>query len=352
MKRLAEIFFTFGLLVMTFYILSIGSSLLIPILIAIVIWYLIISISGALKKVSLFGWHLPDLLAMLMSIGLCMMMIYMTFDMLTTSMAQFIAELPIYQERLVTLVNKILVSLGLDKTFENIQLFDQSSLVRFASGVAQTLTTIAGNMGIILIYVLFLLLEYQSFDAKLAAMFSNKEKLQNTQNMITQISLQIQFYTRIKIILSLATALLSYLVMHFVGVDFALFWAQLIFLLNFIPTIGAILATILPCLLTILQFDTWYPFIIVTSVLTTIQFTIGNIIEPRLIGKSVNLSGLVIVISLALWSKIWGVAGMFLCVPMMVILNIIFANFEWTRPVAIMLSSDGKVDEPIYNHSA
>lgn len=329
---------------MTLYVLSIGSSLLIPILIAIVIWYLIISIAGALKKVSLFGRHLPYLIAMILSIALCLVMIYMVFDMLTASMAQFITELPIYQQRLVVLVNKILVSLDLDKTFENIKLFDQGSLVRYASGIAQTVTTIAGNMGIILIYVLFLLLEYQSFDTKLAAMFSDKQKLQNTQKIIAEISLQIQSFTRIKIVLSIITAFLSYLVMYFVGVDFALFWAQLIFLLNFIPTVGAIIATILPCLLTILQFDSWYPFIIVTTILTTIQFTIGNIIEPKLIGKSVNLSGLVIVISLALWSKIWGIAGMFLCVPMMVILNIIFSNFEKTRPIAIMLSSKGNID--------
>lgn len=344
MKHLAEIFFTFTLLALTVYVLSVGSSLLIPLFIAIVIWYLIISIAGALKKVSLFGRHLPPLLALLGSIGLCFFMIYMTFDMLTVSMGQFIAELPVYQERFIALTNKILASLGLEKVFKNLELFDQGSIVRFASGIAQTLTTIAGNMGIIAIYVLFLLLEYQSFDTKLAAIFSDKQKLQNTQNVISEISLQIQSYTRIKITLSIITAFLSYLVMRFVGVDFAIFWAQLIFLLNFIPTIGSILATILPCLLTILQFDSWYPFFIVTTVLTAIQFTIGNIIEPRLIGKSVNLSGLVIVISLALWSKIWGIAGMFLCVPIMVILNIIFANFERTRPIAIMLSSNGKID--------
>jgi predicted PurR-regulated permease PerM len=217
-------------------------------------------------------------------------------------------------------------------------------VINFISGMAQTMTSIAGNTGIICVYVLFLLLEYQSFDTKLASIIHDEKKLKRTQRVIQHISSQTQSYMRIKTVISLTTAFLSYLTMYFVGVDFAGFWAQLIFLLNFIPTIGSIIATILPCLLTILQFESWYPFIIVTTTLVSIQFTIGNIIEPKVIGKSVNLSGLVIIISLALWAKIWGIAGMFLCVPIMVILNIILANFEKTRPLAIILSSSGDIE--------
>ena len=82
-------------------------------------------------------------------------------------------------------------------------------------------------------------------------------------------------------------------------------------------------------------------------ILVVIQFLIGNIIETRLMGRSLNLSALVVLFSLALWGSIWGVVGMFLCVPITVILMIIFSNFEKTRPIAVLLSSNGKIDKKL-----
>ena len=139
------------------------------------------------------------------------------------------------------------------------------------------------------------------------------------------------------------TGVLSYLVLVTVGVDFAALWGMLIFLLNFIPTIGSILAVIPPILLSLVQFKGLTPFFIVMSSLISIQIIIGNILEPRLAGKSLNLSPLVILLSLVLWGKIWGIVGMFLCVPITVILNIVLANFESTKSIAIMLSANGKI---------
>jgi len=118
---------------------------------------------------------------------------------------------------------------------------------------------------------------------------------------------------------------------------------MLIFFLNFIPNIGAIVATVFPALLALIQFQTWGPFIIITTGLVSLQFIIGNIIEPRFMGKSLNLSTLVIMISLSVWGAIWGILGMFLSVPITVIMMIVFAHFEATKPVAILLSQDGRI---------
>jgi len=96
----------------------------------------------------------------------------------------------------------------------------------------------------------------------------------------------------------------------------------------------------------LVQFDTFQPFFIVVSCLATIQFTIGNILEPRFMGSSLNLSPLVVMLSLAIWGSIWGVAGMFLSVPFTVILMIIFSQFEKTQNIAILLSQDGNIKKP------
>ena len=139
------------------------------------------------------------------------------------------------------------------------------------------------------------------------------------------------------------TGLISYLVLKVVGVDFASFWAVLIFLLNFIPTIGSIIATLFPSLLTLVQFPTLGPFIATISVLTAVQFCIGSLLEPRLMGNRLNLSPIVILLSLGLWGSVWGIPGMFLCVPITVIIMIICSYFPGTRPLAILLSGNGKV---------
>lgn len=129
-----------------------------------------------------------------------------------------------------------------------------------------------------------------------------------------------------------------------IGVDYAEFWALIIFLLNYIPTIGSMLAVLFPSMLAIVQFGTVLHPVLTLCLLGGVQFAIGNLIEPRLMGRSLNLSPLVIMLALTFWGAIWGITGMLLCVPITVILMIIFSEFKQTRPIAIMLSADGIVN--------
>ena len=148
--------------------------------------------------------------------------------------------------------------------------------------------------------------------------------------------------------LAIVTSSLAYAVMRWVGVDFAGFWAVMVFFLYYIPTVGSILAIVAPALLTLVQFDHLTPFLIVLIVIGTIQIVTANVIEPAIMGRSLNLSPLVVILSLMVWGTMWGVVGMFLCVPIMVVLLIVLAHFETTRPVAILLSADGRIPEPTH----
>ena len=158
-----------------------------------------------------------------------------------------------------------------------------------------------------------------------------------------QVSQDIQIYLRIKITLGLIMALIGYGIMWAVGLDFSGFWAVLIFFFYFIPTVGSMLAIVSPMLLTLVQFDSLTPFFIVTLTMGVTQITMANVIEPAIMGRSLNLSPFVIILSLMVWGTVWGVIGMFLCVPIMVIVMIVLANFEQTRPVAVLLSADGRI---------
>ena len=197
-----------------------------------------------------------------------------------------------------------------------------------------------------MIYILFLFLEQGNFDQKITALFSSSGSEEDVRKIITRIRNDIQKYISIKMFTSSMTGLLSYIFLRIVDVDFAGVWGLLIFLLNFIPTVGSIIATIFPAMIALAQSDGYTLFILVLVGIGALQICIGNILEPRLMGNSFNLSPIVILLNLGLWQYIWGIPGMFLCVPFLIILTIILSHFPRTRPIAIILSSDGRLRVP------
>ena len=132
--------------------------------------------------------------------------------------------------------------------------------------------------------------------------------------------------------------------MLFIGIDAPLFWAFLIFVLNFIPTIGSLIATTFPTIFAILQFGEFTPGFLVLAIIGSIQLVVGNFIEPKLMGNTLNISPLVVFLTLAIWGVMWGVIGMLLSVPITVILIIIMSEFPGTKPIAILLSQRGKLN--------
>ena len=127
--------------------------------------------------------------------------------------------------------------------------------------------------------------------------------------------------------------------------NFAIFWAFLIFLLNFIPTIGSLLATLFPVAFSLLQFGEFTTASIILIIVSAIQIVIGNFIEPKWMGNSMNISPLISILSLMFWGLIWGTTGMIISVPFTVVVIIILSEIESTRPLAILLSEKGDISE-------
>jgi predicted PurR-regulated permease PerM len=111
--------------------------------------------------------------------------------------------------------------------------------------------------------------------------------------------------------------------------------------LNFVPNIGSIVATAIPTLAALVQFDSWTPVVLIFTFIGLIQFSVGNLIEPGLMGRSLNLSPFVIILSLTFWGAIWGIVGMFLAVPIMVMVMITCSHVPSLHPIAVLLSRDG-----------
>jgi len=264
-------------------------------------------------------------------------------DLIQSNATQVMAAAPSYKPRIQQLVDSVASLFGVQQPPSIRQMIASLDFGPWVSRFATALTSLIGNIGLILIYVLFLLMEQNTFAYKVKALFPDTERRQQVQGMLQQMNKEIQSYLGIKTLISVVTGLLSYMVLLLVGVDYAAFWGVTIFLLNYIPTIGSIVATVFPAVLALIQFDTVTPFLIVVVGLTTIQFLIGSLLEPRMMGNTLNLSPLAVLLLLALWGSVWGVVGMFLSVPLSVIALIVLSHIESTRPIAIFLSSSGEL---------
>ncbi|MDR0303768.1 MAG: AI-2E family transporter [Chitinispirillales bacterium] len=199
------------------------------------------------------------------------------------------------------------------------------------------------NSALVLIYLVFLYGERVNFNKKFKKIREINPKFEKLDNIIRDIGGNLVGYFNIKTIVSFVTAALAYPVMSGFGLDFVWLWAAIIFILNYIPTIGSIVATTLPSVLGIIMFDSFIDAVFMAFILTTIQFIIGNVVEPKFQGDRLNLAPIMILLSLAIWGAIWGIVGMFLAVPIMVTINAALSQFETTKPLAMLFSSTGDI---------
>lgn len=338
--------FTFLLLstVIIGHLLIVARTLLFPIIIAIFLWHLLNTMASLIKNSYVFGEYLPNWLCLLFSIAILVIIIYKLTEIIGNNVNDVINTAPRYQENLIALLKNFGARFHINtERFIN-EFIKGFSFQGVVSNIYTLFTTITSNAFLIALYVFFLFLEQRVMRLKLDALFPLKKHLNLTNQILSQIVSDTQTYMGIKTVMSGLTALTSWFIMKSVGLDFAEFWALLIFFLNFIPNIGSIIATAFPALLALIQFETsWWPFMVITGGIIMTQFIVGSLIEPRFLGKSLNLSPLVILLALAVWGQLWGILGLFLCVPITVMMMIVLSHFEKTKSIAILLSQNGQI---------
>lgn len=330
-------------LIIVFYILVVGKSLLLPLVIAIVMWYVILAFSSNFEKIKVKDKNIPHFLALIFSFLVLGFVTWIIVSILQFNIGKMILKAPEYQEKVYLLMSTTLAWFGISEIPSLSNIIETLSFSRLLGFMTDLFTKLAGYAGMALIYLVLIFLEYKIFSKKIERFLDNSEKYSRFCEVIKKIDTDIKTYVSIKSGMSLLTAVLSYLILLAVGIDFPLFWAMLIFILNYIPTIGSIIAVTFPLILSLVQFPTPTPFVVLLFLLIAVQVAVGNILEPKLMGKSLNLSPLVIILSLGLWGAIWGVVGMFLSIPIMVIVNIILSKIPQTKGLAIMFSAKGKV---------
>lgn len=325
------------------WLLIIGRSLLIPLILALIIWYLLDTIARFLKSPPLGNFSIPYPIALGGAFLVMMVAIFLVANMVAENAAELATQVEVYQKNINTKLQSLMAAVAPSSEFRLDKLHDLFNLQKLVGWTTTLISSVTSTLMLIIIYLLFLFAEQAVFDKKFAALFSHPEKFSKAQAVRNEVMSRIRTYLSVKTFVSVLTGVLSALLLTLIGVDYAVFWGFIIFLLNYIPTIGSLLGVMFPAVLSLVQFNTSWQFFAVIILLGGLQFAIGNILEPRLMGKSLNLSGLVIMLALATWGAIWGITGMILSVPITVVILIICSQFESSRPIAVLLSSEGKV---------
>ena len=327
---------TFAAVIIIVYGLQMAKAVLVPFLIAAFL---------ALITVRPMLWmqkkRVPAILAALVIVIAIMLILFVVGAILGTSVADFTAALPAYQERLDVIVQGVFDfvarTFGDDQSVQELSdMIDPGWAMGLAATILNGLKDVLTNIFLIFFTMIFILLEASTAETKFEAAFGRStQSLQRPRAFLSNLGR----YLGIKTIVSMATGLSAGLLTWIIGLDFPLLWAMLAFLLNYVPTIGSIIAAVPAVLLALVQLGAGEASATAAGFIA-INVLFGNFIEPRIMGYGVGISPLIVFIGLVFWGWIFGPVGMLLSVPLTMTLKLALERDERTRWMAILLGSE------------
>ena len=347
METLRALVYGAVLLLTVGWMLHIGKAVFVPAVLGAVIVYVIVGLAHALGRLPGIGRALPKQLRYLFSMLAIGLVFFLLAYLVMSNKERALALAPAYQESLLAAIQRAAVffKIEAEPTWATLRqdLLGQINLQRLLAALLASLGSILVTFVVVFLYATFLLLERSGFETKLANLSDDPKRVARIRDVIGAINRRIGSYLAMKTVLSILLGGVSWAIMALFGLEFAVLWAVLIAFLNFVPYIGSVLGVALPVLMTIVQFEDLGVILSMLLALTAVQFVIGNFLDPYVMGNSLNLSPFAILISLAVWSELWGIPGAFLAVPITAILTIVFSEFAGTRPVAVLLSRNGRL---------
>ncbi|MBN1351501.1 AI-2E family transporter [candidate division KSB1 bacterium] len=335
---------TMGILLLSIVLVSIIfrelGSILKPFFIAIFLCYLMQpGVSYLASK------RIPLAFCYLIMVFIFLGIIYLLGILIYANLQNFLDDFPTYEKRITGFISNILVRLHVIGSAEEFRLRDLSflklipsgSITSFVKDSLGSFVSLLGNSTVVIFFVLFLIVEAQVFEKRIFEAYGEKRATE-IMEVVSGINSSIRKYIIVKITISFFTAIIATSVMAIFGLKFFVLFGILTFIFNFIPYIGSIIATILPILMALLQFHSPWTALWIGLLLIGTQNIMGSIVEPKITGDQLDLSPLVVLISLWFWGWLWGVVGMILSIPIMAALKIIFEHIEATKSTSIMMS--------------
>jgi len=253
----------------------------------------------------------------------------------------FAGQLVNYTPKLNRLIGQAAEAVGIHAPVSVSTLAQQLDPGKYIGILARALQNFTSTAGFVLVYAAFIMASRRTFERKMVSLFRTREERQEAVAAFLRIRDGVEQYLWVQTVTGLMIAVASFVAMLAVGLNDAAFWAFLIFVIAYIPVIGGFIAIVAPPIFALLQFDSLWQAITLFVVLNAVGVIVGNVIYPRMQGRSLNIDPVVVLLALAFWGAIWGVAGAFLSTPLTVMTMVILAQFEGTRWIAVLLSANG-----------
>ncbi len=317
--------------------------LFIPLIIATLFALLLTPLVNLMEKIKI-----PRLIGIALVLGAFFVLLYTVGRVFYSSLHTFTQVFGEYQKRFIAIINVLWLRFNVPHEY-----FPQfgwtRNLINRIMQISGSFVNFGTHLGLVLFLLIFMLVETPRTWRKLHRAFP-KHFNNKFGNALADITQQVAHYLRVKTIISAVTGTLVWLSLRIIGQDMAALWGLMAFLLNFIPNLGSTFIMAATMLLGLAQFyPEWNKIIAVWIVMPTIQILMGNILDPLIQGDQLDLSPLVIIVSLVLWGWILGITGMFLAVPLTVALKIILDHIKSLQPLSIMMGS-GKMSRSYRRH--
>lgn len=328
---IAKFLIVFAAFVIVVSGLKMASSMVVPFLLAVFIAMIVSPLLAWLKQ-----RQVPGSIAILLIISLILLIGLILGAVIGSSVESFRQDIPVYSAKLGEMsaaIQQWLAQQGIAIDAAQWQnSFDPSAVMRWVGSTLASFGNVMTNSVLILLTVIFILAENTSFGDKLRMARGD----QNTQAWLAEFSSSIHGYLAIKSAISAVTGVLIYIWLTILGIDYAVLWGLIAFLLNFVPTVGSFIAAVPAVLLALLQLGLGSAGLTLLG-FVVVNFVMGSAIEPRWMGKGLNLSPLVVFVSLVFWGWVLGPVGMLLSIPLTIMIKIALAANEDTRWISIML---------------
>jgi len=326
-------------------ILKALKTIFIPLIFAAFISFLFAPMRGWLKKRKVPGW-----LILILMVGVLLLVTAVFGGIVYAAVNSFIVQLPKYQERFTELIEGAMTwgkdaFAQMDLALANIPNVDAASLVsgsgvsltKFVSGTFGTFMSVAGTLFLTLIFMMFLVSGSGKMEKRLSRVLT-PEDTKRTMQTVTSIQEQIQKYFSNKFLISIMTATVAMLILWIFGIDFVIIAGIIYVIMNFIPSVGSIISVAFALLLCLLQYGFDFRLVLLFVLLEANELFFSNIIEPRIMGDRMNLTPIMILISLIFWGYVWGIVGMMIAVPLTSIVNIILKKIDDKNIISAVIS--------------
>jgi AI-2 transport protein TqsA len=304
--------------------------------------FLLMMIDGLARNLPTRIKGFPKEAALPAAITLIVAIFGLTLWLIADNAAAFAADSKLYTDRLNALLVTGAQHFGLSVTPTAADLIRKFDPGRYAGALAEGLGHFAEAAVFVLIYLGFLLASRRGFAAKARELFKTESERSEASRIFDRIRRGVESYVWVQTVIGLIITALSAILMFAVGLTHIPFWCVIIFLANYIPAIGAAIGILFPAAFGLVELDGAWRGLVLLGGLEVVHFAVSHVVQPRMQGRSLNVDPIVVLLALAFWGAVWGVVGAFLSTPLAVMAMAVLAEFSATRPLAVLLSSDGK----------